>query len=713
MRLSNSSQDEFGMEKLISPKSIAVIGATDRAGSFGERTLANLSHFKGDIFPINPGRDQVAGMRCYPSLAALPVAPDCAVLAIPSHKVAETVDECVAAGVGAVIVYASGFAELGGENGEMAQQNLIARARAGNMRLVGPNCSGVLNLHTGATMHFVDGYGDRLPAPGPIAIVTQSGGLGYGLLQASERGIGIGYLLASGNSGDVDVCDYLSYLADDPRTSVIVLLIEGDCDGQRLIAAARKALLADKFVVVSKTGRTERSAAIARSHTGSLVKAAAPGFAAFEKYGMVVRDNIDDVMETAAFLSKIGPPRSTGVGVLSTSGGLAVMAADVSAEVGLSLPAVSEKTRSKLEKVIPDFATISNPIDLTAAVHHDLNMFRESLTNFANDDQFGVLVILIPYAQPKVAAQRAEIICELAESIDKPICIVWTTEILDGDATRMYEGNARVGFFRSVRRCFEALAAWHRHNAIRAELRETPEVSAQWNVNEKWRARLASGHALTEREGKELLQQHGFPVTRERLCMNVADAICAANEIGYPVVLKAESTEIEHKTDFGVVKLALADGDQVAAAFNEIIATVKDMNPEPVLNGIVVQEMVPPGIELIVGARYDENFGPVMVIGFGGVLTEILNDKKVVLPPLSIAQAQVALAELRGARLFYGYRGMAGVNLPKLAKVLSDLSMLIDVYSDQIGEIDINPIIVSGDRITIVDSLIIPSIKNT
>lgn len=708
---SRPSSASATLRRLIAPTSVAVLGATDRHGSFGERTLANLHGFRGGIYPVNPRRDTVGGRRCYPCLQDLPEAPDCVVLAVPREAVGGAIDDCVAAGAGAAIVYASGFAELSGDEGADAQARLVERARAGGMRVAGPNCSGVLNMHSGATMHFVDGYGERLPAPGPIAIVSQSGGVGYGVLQASERGLGFGYFLTCGNSGDVDVCDYLDFLAEDEHTSVITLFIEGDCDGPRLLEAGRKALEADKSIVVCRTGRTSRSAAIARSHTGSMVGSAEASFAAFVKCGMIVRHHIDDVIETAAFLAKARRPRSAGVGVLSTSGGLAVMAADLSDDHALSLPPVGETSAKRLSEALPGFATVSNPIDLTASVHHDLGMFRACLRAFADDQAFGALAILVPYAQPGVALQRAEVICNLADSLEIPVCIVWTSEVLDSDATRMYERHPRVAFFRSMRRCFEALRDWQWRDRTRADAGSAPAAnSIDPALADRALERARSERrALTEREGKALLAGFGIPVTQERLCTNLQQAIVAAREIGFPVVLKAESPEIEHKSDVGVVRLGLPDELSVSRAFNEIAGIVGRLPGRPVLNGILVQEMVPPGVELIVGARHDDNFGPVMAVGLGGVWTEVLDDKAVFLPPLSPERAAEAISGLRGARMLAGVRGMPGANLEQVARLVSRLSEVIAGLGDRVAEMDINPLIVRGDDAIVVDSLIVPS----
>lgn len=698
------------LSRLVAPSSIAVLGATDRHGSFGERTLANLYAFNGQVYPVNPRRDSVAGRRCYPRLQDLPQSPDCVVLAVPKEMVAEAIEDCVAIGAGAAIVYASGFAELSGPEGAFAQARLVARARTGGLRLVGPNCSGVLNLHTGATMHFVDGYSEQLPEPGPIAIVSQSGGVGYGILQASERGLNFGYFLTCGNSSDVDVCDYLAYLAGDERTSVITLFVEGDCDGRRLLEAGNMALEAGKSIVVCKTGRTTRSVAIARSHTGSMVGSAEANFAAFRKCGMIVRDHIEDVVETAAFLAKARRPRSSGVGVLTTSGGLAVMAADVSEEFALSLPMLGADTKKQLAATLPHFATVSNPIDLTAAVHNDFGMFRGCLSAFAQDRSFGVLAILVPYAQPKVAVQRAKVICELADALEIPVCIVWTSEVIDSEATRMYEGHPRIAFFRSMRRCFEALRDWHWLERVRVDFRSIVPASSidLRHADLLLSAARSQRRALTEREGKALLGSLGMPVTREILCADVYQAIAAARKIGFPVVLKAESATIEHKSDVGVVRLGLVDEVSVSDAYKDIVDIVKQLPSRPVLNGVLVQEMVPAGIELLVGARYDTDFGPIMAIGLGGTLTEVMNDKAVFLPPLSPARVAEAIAGLRGARLLEGFRGVPGANIDAVSRLVSCLSEVISALGDRVDEMDINPIIVRDDQAMIVDSLIVP-----
>lgn len=701
------------MRRLIEPRSIAIVGASTRQSSFGERTLANLYAFQGVVYPVNPAYEQIGDRRCYPNLRALPEVPDCVIIATPKEAVEQTVAECAALGVGGAIVYASGFSELGTPEAVDAQTRVVGIARAGGVRLAGPNCSGLLNMHSGATMHFLDGYAGKPLRPGPVAVVSQGGGIGYGLLQAMDRGIPFGYFLACGNAPEVDICDYIDFLIDDDRTRVIVAFMEGLSNGKRLLEVGQKALATDKTIIVCKTGRSAAGAQIARSHTGTMVGSSEAYEAAFRKVGIIARNHLDEVLETATFFSKVGRPRSSGIGVVTTSGSLAVMAADLGGDLGLILPQVGSGTRERLAKVLPSFATISNPLDTTASVLRDLALFKECVASMAADTAFCALAIPIPYAQPQTAVERAKFICELAADLDVPISIAWANEILDSEATRMYEQDPNVAFFRSMRRCFEAVRDWQWREGVRQRSRQygfDPKfASARSQALASLGKARSELRSLTERECKRLLAAYDIPVTRERICADTEAAVLAARDIGYPVALKIESPDIEHKTDAGVVRLGLADEAALRQACQEVLQAAQSIQPPPRINGLLVQEMAPRGLEIVVGARYDKQFGPVMVIGLGGIWVEILNDVSVVLPPVSSEDAVMLLRNLRGSRLLDGFRGSPSIDVGALGNLISRISEFIVDLGDNFSELDINPIIVTGTSAIIVDALIVPS----
>lgn len=702
------------MRRLIEPRSIAVLGASPRQGSFGERTLANLYAFQGSVYPVNPGYEQIGDRRCYPNLRSLPEVPDCVIIATPKEAVEQAVADCAALGVGGVIVYASGFAELDSDEALHAQARVVALARAAGLRLAGPNCSGLLNMHSGATMHFLDGFAGKALRPGPVAVVSQGGGIGYGLLQAMDRGIPFGYFLACGNASDVDVCDYIDYLIGDDRTRVIVAFLEGLSDGRRLLEVGRRALAADKVIIVCKTGRSPAGAKIARSHTGSLVGSAEAYEAAFRKVGIIARNHLEDVLETATFFAKVGRPRSSGVGVVTTSGSLAVMAADLGGDLRLPLPQPIAGTRERLARVLPAFATISNPLDATASVLRDFGLFKESIAAMASDPGFCALTIPIPYAQPQAAVDRARFICELAADLNVPVCIAWTSEILDGEATRIYEQDAKVSFFRSMRRCLEAVRDWQWREGVRHGLSHHESEPGFARARSQDIALLlgtarSETRSLTERECKRLLAAYDIPVTRERLCTNTEAAVAAAQDIGYPVALKIESPDIEHKTDAGVVRLGLAEESALRKACQEVLQAAQSLRPTPRINGLLVQEMSVSGLEIVVGARYDKQFGPVMVVGLGGIWVEVLKDVCVLLPPVSSEDAIMLLRGLRGSRLFDGFRGSPPVDISALGSVVARISEFITDLGDSFSEMDINPIIINEAGPIVVDALIVPS----
>src|ERR1700726_1808832 len=410
------------LERLINPKVVAVVGASETRGSFGERTLSNMAAFTGKVFAINPKYQTLLGRPCVPSLAEMPESPDCVVLCVARPMVEGMIEAAAAVKAGGVIVYASGFAETAKPDRIEAQHRLIELAHRTGARVVGPNCVGLANTRSGAGLNFMPDYADMGHRRGPIGIVSQSGALGYTVLQGMERGIGFSHYLAAGNSCDVDVCDFVSYLAEDDDTKSIICLLEGVKDGDRFFGAARKARDAGKALVVYKTGNSETSSKAAMSHTGTMVGSVVAYKTAFEDTGAIALDNLEAVLETASFFAKTTAPRGgRGVGILSTSGGAAVICADKAEAHGVPLPPLEVKTASALHEVVPDFGSVANPSDLTAEVLKTSETFGFCLDAFMNDSGFSALVIAMIFAHASSSGARAPTIAETAARTDRPL----------------------------------------------------------------------------------------------------------------------------------------------------------------------------------------------------------------------------------------------------------------------------------------------------
>jgi acyl-CoA synthetase (NDP forming) len=696
------------LRRLIAPSSIAIIGASETIGSFGANTIANLrGKFSGALYPVNPKRTLVFGERCYPAVTSLPENIDCAVVIVPASQVEQALKECSQHGIGSAIVYSSGFAELGTREAIAAQEAVAHLARSQDIRVIGPNCIGIANVGLRLGLTFMPSFEDLPLKPGPVGIVTQSGALGYMLLQAMRRGVGFSHWLTTGNACDVDVADLVNYLVDDEGTRAIACSFEGLANPDRFLIAARRALAAGKPLVVFKVGQTEASKAAALSHTGSLIGSAAAYRAALESVGAVVVEDFEAIVETANFLAKAGPPEAAGAAVITMSGGAGIMALDIAHDAAVNMPPPADETKRRLADIVPAFGSANNPADLTGESIRTPSMYGDVLHAFADDSRYGsIVVIMASGGYGQMAAERARMIEEAARQTAKPVAVVWMNEWLEGPGSEIYDSSDVLSSFRSLRRCMQAIAAWQQYHARRPALIER-SLPATEGRTARPRLRLASQGALTERQSKEYIAAYGVQVTREELSTSAEEAVAIASLIGYPVVLKAESADIPHKSDAGVVILNLADGDAVRSAWQQIETAVSRIAGQPRFAGIIVQQMIGAGVEVIVGARYDEQFGPLVSCGIGGIAVEVLRDVAVALAPVSEDQALEMIRSLKGFRLLTGFRGSPPMDVGALAKIVSRISSFAYDYGDSVREIDVNPVILRADGATAVDALIV------
>ena len=683
------------LERLIAPQSIAIVGASPRAGSFGLRTLENLAHFRGQIYPVNSRYQEIGARACYASLSALPAKPDCVVLVVPREAVEDSVKEAAAAGAGAVIVYASGYGEMERAESGAAQRRLADIARAAHMPLLGPNCMGIVNHVLGAGMTFIPEYSKMPRHTGPIAFVSQSGALGYCLAQAAERGLGYRYFFSAGNSSDVDVADLIGAMAEDDEVRAIACLFEGVPSAQRLLAAGERARKAGKPVIVYKLGTSDDGAAAARSHTGSLAGSAAAFRALFERAGFIAVDDYEALVEYAKFCAAAGKPASgpaaRGVAVVSGSGGAGVMAADMAARHGVPMPQPAEKTTAALRSVVPEFGAARNPCDPTGQVLSVPESYNKCCQALLDDPQYGVLLCAMSVSSHETGNMRAAAIARLARSQPKPVSVVWVSEWLQGPGSEAYEADDRVGFFRSMDRCYAAIAAWQRWHEERPNLE--PRISSKSSSSLFSKDKKILG----EREAKAVLAQYGIRSAPERRANNAEEAVRAAEALGYPVVLKADG-DIEHKTESGAVRLDLRDAAALRAACGAM-TVAKD--------GFLVQSMLKGGVELVVGVKRDAQVGPVLLIGLGGVLVEIMRDTVLALAPVGKAEARRMLERLRGFKLLQGYRGSPPADLDAVCEAIACVSEFAADFADDVEEVDVNPLLARPDGAVALDALIV------
>jgi len=696
------------LKRLIDPQSVAVVGLSRNEQSFGARTAGNLKFFEGRRYGVNPNAAELYGIPCYGAISALPEVVDCAVLAVPLEAVEPMVEACAAAGVGGCIIYASGFAETGRPERIALQARLAAIARSSNLRIVGPNCIGLINNVSKAGLSFSSSYAVRLPRTGTIAIASQSGGLGQAVAQVAERGGAYSHYMAAGNSCDVDVCDYVSYLADDPSCRVICCIAEGLGDGERLLEAGERALAADKPVVMYKIATGGAGARAAMSHTGVLAGANAAFAAAYRRVGIVNVNNIEEVYETASFLAKAGRPKAEGVGVVAASGGACIITLDKAEEFGVAMPPPQPATQAILNANVPDFGAPNNPCDITAQVATNPASYAACAEAMLADPGYAALVVMAPSINPALTPRNIEMFSGLGARAEKPVCISWISEWKDGPGAAQCEADPHVARFPSTASVFRALAAWqHRERTITGPKPRARQGAANPAAAEAKRLLAKAGAQLTEREAKAILALYNIPVVTEQAVRTVEDAISAAEAAGYPVVLKIESPDIAHKTEAGVVRLNLRDAAAVRQAYAEIHAAAARVEPAPAIAGVLVQPMIGAGVEIVVGSQLDPTFGPLVVVGMGGIMVELFKDSTAELAPVNLHQSRAMLARLKANPLLTGYRGSAPVQIDRLADIIVAVSELAADLAGEIAEIDINPIICSANRTIAVDGLII------
>ncbi|MEO8143094.1 MAG: acetate--CoA ligase family protein [Betaproteobacteria bacterium] len=678
------------LDRLIAPKSIAIVGASPRERSFGLRTLENLAHFRGAIWPVNAKYQKIGEHACYPSLASLPGKPDLVALVVPREGVEAALKEAADAGAGGVIVYASGYGEMGREDESAAQQRLAGIARAARMPMLGPNCMGLVNHELGVGVSFIPEYSKMPRTLGPIAFVSQSGALGYCLAQACERGLGFRYFFSAGNSADVDVADLISAMAEDDGVRAIACLFEGVPSAQRLLEAGEKARRAGKPVIVYKLGTSADGAAAARSHTGSLAGSAAAFRALFDRAGFVTVDDYEALVEYAKFFAASGKPLAPGVAVVSGSGGAGIIAADMAARHGVPMPQPTAATVAALRTVVPEFGAARNPCDPTGQVLSVPESYNKCCVALLDDPQYGVLLCAMSVAAHETGHTRAEGIARLARSQAKPISVVWVSEWLQGPGSEAYEADDKVGLFRSLDRCYAAIAAWQRWHEAPAAM--APRLSSK---NSSLLSKKKK--TLTEREAKAVLAEYGIRSVPEIYAKNAATAVDAAGKLGYPVVLKADG-DIAHKTEAGAVKLDLRDAGSVRAACAAMTAAKE---------GFLVQPMLAGGVELVVGVKRDPQVGPVLLVGLGGVLVEILRDTALALAPVGKAEARRMLERLQGFKLLQGYRGAPAVDLDAVCETIARISEFAADHADDVEEIDVNPLLALPEGAIALDALIL------
>ena len=680
-----------GVDRILHPRSVAVFGASDSKDKFGGRIMHFLLRhgFPGEIYPINLRRTEVLGRRAYPDIGAAPGDVDVAILAVPSESLVRSVSEAAAAGVGGCVIISTGFAEAG-EEGSARQAALVEIVRQTGIRLVGPNCMGlIVPHHRLALCSSVVLETDQL-RDGPIGLVGQSGALMVSIFdRAGTDGIGFRHCVSMGNQVDLEICDFLEYLVEDAGAEAICLYVEGLLDGARFrrgLAAARRA---GKPVLVLKTGRTAAGVRSARSHTASLAGAYEVFEAVCREEGAVLARDPDDMVRAAHFLVRHRKARRGGVGVISSSGGGTGIASDRLTELGLRLAVLSPGTRAALDELLlPPQA--DNPIDLGGRrAPEEVEIAGDvSRLLFGDPDVAYGLVILT--SMPFFSA-RTRLMGEAAQKADKPVMIAFTPGAA-ADGPRQALREVGQFYFDRTEDALRVLVLLAEHDALRLGT-AAPPLRPHGLPTPLALATLPSG-SLTEGEVKRLLAGYGIAVAREAVAPTPAAAAVEAARLGFPVALKAVSRQIAHKSDVGAVRLDLATPDAVRAAAEEMAHALTVSTPDAALEGFSVQEMVRGEAEVIVGARRDPHFGPIAMVGLGGIAVEILKDVVVAPAPLSPDRARAMLAALRVAPLLAGARGRPPLDVDAIVDALVRVSWLAADLGPRLTDLEVNPLIV-------------------
>lgn len=697
------------LDPIFHPRSIAVVGATEKEGSVGRTILWNLlsSPFGGTVYPVNPVRPAILGVKAYPSVSAIGEPVDLAVIVTPAKSAPELVDECGRAGVRGVIIISAGFKEVGPEGVELERRVLAAAQRHG-IRVVGPNCLGVMNPVGRMNATFAAG----IARPGRVGFVSQSGALLTAILDwAESEDVGFSSIVSLGSMLDVGWGDVIDYLGDDPNTDSIVVYMETIGDARAFLSAAREVALA-KPVIVIKPGRTAQAAKAAASHTGSLTGADDVLDAAFRRAGVLRVETISELFQISEILAKQPRPRGRRLSIVTNAGGPGVIATDALIGGGGELSEIGEATMAALDAVLPPVWSRNNPIDIIGDAPPE--RYAQALEVAAADPETdGLLVILTPQAMTDPTA-TARALAKHARIEGKPVLASWMggAEVAEGARILREAGIPTFAYPDTACVLFNHL--WRHTESLRS-LYETPALPVapergefREGADEIIAGVAAEGRTLlTEYESKRVLAAYGIPITDTEIATTPEEAVRAAAAIGYPVVAKLLSRTITHKTDVGGVVLNLRDADAVRDAFERIRASVAERAGAEHFEGVTVQPMINwSGYELIVGSSPDPQFGPVLLFGMGGQLVEVFKDRALALPPLNTSLARRLIDETRIGEALRGVRGRRPVDREVLAALLVRFSELV-AEQPRIAEIDINPLLASPERVIALDARIV------
>ena len=689
-----------GMDCLLSPRSIAVIGASNDFNKLNGRVMRFLIEkgYRGALYPINPKYAEIGGYTCFPSVLDIGAVPDLVVISVPAAAAADQLDKAGQAGARAAIVFSSGFGEMG-PKGQALERHLVETARHHGIRLCGPNTLGIINAFDGVYATFTQ-YGMGDTHPGPVGFVTQSGAFGTAIAAlARRRGLGLGYFINTGNETDISLADCIDHVLRDERIETLAGYIEGISDGPGFVSVARDAQKLGKPMIVTKVGRTAAGARAAASHTGSLAGEDAVFDGIVRQFGAIRARNEEHMLDIVDLATGSAPPKGRGLGIITQSGGAGVLMSDRAEEVGLTVPALAPQTVSRLKQVLPPFGAVGNPVDVTAQFIADPSMLKESVKAVLADPEIHVAAIWLQlmdgFVEPLTETFR-----QIRDETDKPFVVAWVAAPEKGlQALR----NLGICALRGAEPAIDAIAAlvdW-------AEARPTASCSEPLSLPQPLTA-PATG-PVTSVDAAGMLADAGVPVAALELAESADEAVAAAERLGFPVALKIESADILHKTEIGGVDINLKDAAAVRTSFEKLMDRVARQVPHAHVSGVIVQQMASGTVELVIGTRRDPIFGPVVMVGIGGVFVEVVKDVVFHHAPVSEMAAGKMLDMLEGRAILHGVRGAPPIDKDALCRVIAALSRFAAANADWLDELDLNPVLAGPDGLVAVDCLMIAS----
>jgi acetate---CoA ligase (ADP-forming) len=692
------------LKAALDPRSVAIIGASENPNKVGGRPVHYLDKFgfKGKIFPINPSRAEVQGHKCYKSLGDLPEAPEMVIVAVAGDNAIGTVEDCAAHGVKCAVVMASGFGEVDAVAGKAKERRMVEAAHKAGMRIVGPNSQGLANFGTGTIASFSTMFMEmeREQRQGHVAMLSQSGALSsvpVGFLR--QRGIGVRHTHATGNDADITVGELAIAVAEDPEVKLLLLYLESIPETKYLEELASVALKRDLPIVALKSGRSEAGRKAAQSHTGALANEDRVVDAFFEQHGIWRAPDMRGLVEATELYLKGWKPRGRRLVAISNSGAVCVMTADAATSVGMPMAKLSAETDKKLKGILPNFATTTNPIDLTAALLSNSRLFGDILPVIAEDPAADAFLIGVPVAGPGYDVEAfARDAAAFGKQTGKPLVIAATQKsVADQFAA---EGSS---VFPTETEAVTALHQFlaHRELMARTGARQRQGVAAR----APWAAAAATT-MLNEADSLALLAERGIPVVAHRLCRSRAEAIAAFEAIGGPVVVKGCSADIAHKSELGLVKLGISNREEAGEVWAQMEAIIRKHGSR--FDGVIVAAMAGGRREIMIGAHRDPVFGPVVAVGDGGKYVEIFRDTALLLPPFSKDEVRVALHKLKVAPLFAGVRGEPPMDVDALCDAVMKIGDLMLDPANKVVSLDLNPVLLdsAGKGCVVVDAVV-------